>query len=176
MEAANAWSLSSVSDSRGNSYVQAGTTIAGTGLQQAIYYAKNIAAGSNTVTVSFNQAAAYVDVRLLEYSGLDTTNPLDATAGAAGTSNSSDSGAATTTSANELIFGAGTTGGSFNAAGTGFTVCMTPARTATSGNISWLAARAATVRLQLRTILPPGSCRWLPFGPAGRFPAIRHRR
>ena len=120
----NISSLSSVSDSRGNSYVQAGTTIAGTGIQQAIYYAKNIAAGSNTVTVSFNQAAAYVDVRLLEYSGLNTTNPLDATAGAAGTSNSPDSGAATTTSANELIFGAGTTGGSFNAAGTGFTVCI----------------------------------------------------
>ena len=120
----NTSSLSSVSDSRGNSYVQAGTTIAGTGLQQAIYYAKNIAAGSNTVTVSFNQAAAYVDVRLLEYSGLDTTNPVDATAGAAGTSDSSDSGAATTTSANELIFGAGTTGGSFNGAGTGFTVCI----------------------------------------------------
>ena len=120
----NTSSLSSVSDSRGNSYVQAGTTIAGTGIQQAIYYAKNIAAGSNTVTVSFNQAAAYVDVRLLEYSGLNTTNPLDATAGAAGTSNSPDSGAATTTSANELIFGAGTTGGSFNEAGTGFTVCI----------------------------------------------------
>jgi hypothetical protein len=120
----NTSSLSSVSDSRGNSYVQAGTTIVGTGLRQAIYYAKNIAGGSNTVTISFNQAAAYVDVRLLEYSGLDATNPLDVTAGAAGTSNSADSGAAETTSANELIFGAGTTKGSFNAAGAGFTACI----------------------------------------------------
>jgi len=120
----NTSSLSSVSDSRGNSYVQAGTTIVGTGLRQAIYYAKNIAGGSNTVTISFNQAAAYVDVRLLEYSGLDATNPLDVTAGAAGTSNSPDSGAAETTSANELIFGAGTTKGSFNAAGAGFTACI----------------------------------------------------
>ena len=63
--------VSSVSDSRGNIYTQAGTMTTGTALRQAIYYAKNIAAGSNTVTVMFNQAAAYVDVRILEYSGLD---------------------------------------------------------------------------------------------------------
>jgi len=116
----NTSTLNSVSDSRSNSYVQAGTTIAGTGIRQAIFYARNIAAGSNTVTVSLNQAAAYVDVRILEYNGLDTANPLDVTAGAAGASSSPNSGAATTTSANELIFGAGTTGGVFGAAGPGF--------------------------------------------------------
>ncbi len=113
-------SVTSVSDSRGNTYAQAGTTITGTGLRQAIYFAKNIAAGSNTVTVGFNQAAAFVDVRILEYSGLDTANPLDVTAGAAGTSISPSSGAATTTSTNELIFGAGITGDGFASAGTGF--------------------------------------------------------
>jgi len=112
--------VSSVSDSRGNTYTQAGTTISGTTLRQAIYYAKNIAVGSNTVTVAFNQAAAFVDLRILEYSGLDTNSPLDVTAGAAGSSISPNSGAATTTSANELIFGAGTTGSGFSAAGTGF--------------------------------------------------------
>ena len=47
------------------------------GMRQSIYYARNIAGGSNTVTVTFNQAAAFVDVRVLEYSGLDTANPLD---------------------------------------------------------------------------------------------------
>jgi len=113
--------VSSITDTRGNTYTQAGTMVTGTGLRQALYYAKNIAAGSNTVTVAFNQAAAFVDVRILEYSGLDTSSPLDVTAGAAGTSASPNSGAATTTVANELIFGAGTTGGGFTAAGTGFT-------------------------------------------------------
>ena len=91
--------VSSVTDSRGNTYTQAGAMVTGTGLRQAIYYAKNIAAGSNTVTVSFNQAAAFVDVRILEYSGLDTSSPLDVTAGAAGSGTSMSSGAATTTSA-----------------------------------------------------------------------------
>ena len=122
--------VSSVSDSRGNTYSQAGTTISGTGLRQAIYYAKNIAGGSNTVTVVFNQAAAYVDVRILEYSGLDTSSPLDVTAGAAGSSSSPNSGAATTSSSNELIFGAGMTAGTYSAAGTGFAlrIITTPDR------------------------------------------------
>ena len=113
--------VSSVTDTRGNTYIQAGTTTTGTGMRQAIYYAKNIAAGSNTVTVAFNQAAAFVDVRVLEYSGIDTSSPLDVTAGAVGTGGTPSSGAATTTAAKELIFGAGMTGSHFSAAGTGFT-------------------------------------------------------
>jgi hypothetical protein len=89
-------------------------------LQQSIYYAKNIGGGSNTVTVKFNQAAAYPDVRILEYSGLDPTNPLDVTAGASGSGTSASSGSATTTSANELIFGAGNSQHHYTAAGSGF--------------------------------------------------------
>ena len=113
--------ISSVTDSLGNTYAQAAGLVTGSAERQAIYYAKNIAGGSNTVTVVFNQAARIVDVRILEYSGLDTSNPLDVTSSAAGSSVTPNSGAATTTSANELIFGAGTTATSFYAAGAGFT-------------------------------------------------------
>jgi hypothetical protein len=113
-------SVSNVTDSRGNTYTLAVGPTTGTGLRQSIYYAKNIAAGSNTVTVTFSAAAAFADVRVLEYSGLDTANPLDKTAGAAGSGTTASSGAATTTSANELIFGAGMTAARFTAAGTGF--------------------------------------------------------
>ena len=112
--------VSGISDSRGNSYALALGPTSGTGLRQSIYYAKNIVGGSNTVTVTFNQAAAFVDVRVLEYSGLDTVSPLDKTAGAAGSGTSASSGAATTTSANELIFGAGMTTTHFTGAGSGF--------------------------------------------------------
>ena len=112
--------VSSVTDSRGNSYALAIGPTSGTGLRQSIYYARNIAAGSNTVTVTFNQAAAFVDVRILEYSGLDTANPLDKTAAASGSGTTASSGAATTTSANELIFGAGMTIATFTGAGSGF--------------------------------------------------------
>ena len=77
-------SVSSVTDSRGNVYTRAVGPTTNTGIQQSIYYAKNIAAGSNTVTVAFSPAASYPDVRVLEYSGRDPTSPLDGKAGASG--------------------------------------------------------------------------------------------
>jgi hypothetical protein len=113
-------SISSVTDSNGNTYTRAVGPTTNTGLLQSIYYAKNIAGGNNTVTVKFSPAASYPDVRILEYSGLDTTNPLDVTAAAAGSGTSASSGSATTTSANELIFGAGSTAHHFTAASSGF--------------------------------------------------------
>ena len=115
-------SVSTVTDSKGNSYLLAVGPTRGTGLSQSIYYAKNIIGGTNTVTVTFNKAAAVVDVRVLEYSGLDTVSPLDVTAGAAGIGTTGNSGAATTSSANEVILGAGMTASVFTKAGTGFTV------------------------------------------------------
>jgi Domain of unknown function (DUF1929) len=113
--------ISSVTDSKGNIYTRAVGPTSNTNLQQATYYAKNIAAGNNTVTVKFNQEAAYPDVRILEYSGLDPTSPLDVTAAATGSGTSASSGSATTTSATELIFGAGTSASDFTSAGSGFT-------------------------------------------------------
>jgi len=44
------------------------------------------------VTVALNQTAAFLDVRVLEYSGADTTSPLDVTAAAAGTGLTGNSG------------------------------------------------------------------------------------
>ena len=118
--------ISSVTDTGGNTYTRAVGPTASNGQQQSIYYAKNIAGGANTntVTVTFNQVAAYPDVRILEYKGLDTTSPLDVTAAAGGSGTNASSGSATTTSANELIFGAGTTAGVFSAPGSGFTTRM----------------------------------------------------
>jgi hypothetical protein len=113
-------SISSITDTRGNTYTPAVGPTKGTGLQQSVYYAKNIVGGSNTVTVKFNQAAAYPDVRIVEYSGLDPTSPLDVTKAGTGTGPAANSGSATTTSSNELIFGAGTSAHHFTAAGSGF--------------------------------------------------------
>jgi hypothetical protein len=64
-----AGNITSVSDSAGNAYQVAAPTTRGTGLSQAVYYAKNIAAaaaGANTVTVRFDKAVTYADVRILE--------------------------------------------------------------------------------------------------------------
>jgi glucose/arabinose dehydrogenase len=116
--------VTSVTDSAGNAYQVAVATFRGTGLSQAVYYAKNIAgagAGSNTVTVRFDKAVNFADVRILEYSGLDQTSPFDAGRSAAGSSATADSGAATTSFARELVVGAGMTAGCFTGAGSGFT-------------------------------------------------------
>jgi len=97
--------------------------IRGTGISQAIYYTANIkasAAGANTVTVTFDTAAAIVDLRITEYSGLASTNPVDVTTSASGTSTTANSGSVTTTAPHELVFAAGTTVDGFTAAGTNF--------------------------------------------------------
>ena len=117
--------ITSVTDSAGNTYKLAVPTARGNGLSQAIYYAPNIKATApgtnNTVTATFNTATPYVDVRALEYSGLDPNTPFDVGTSASGTGASANSGTVTTTSANELIFGAGTTSGGFTTPGTNFT-------------------------------------------------------
>src|SRR6185369_9120572 len=97
----------SVVASRGNTYQRAvGPTVRSGAATQSIYYAANITAapaGGNTVTVTFSPAAAFANVRIAEYSGIATSNPVDVTAAAQGSSTSSNSGAATTTNANDLI-------------------------------------------------------------------------
>src|ERR1700683_4489414 len=99
-------SVQSVTDSAGNHYSLAIGPTTGTALRQSIYYAPNIvASSSNTVTVTFNQAATKPDIRILEYSGVATSNPLDVSTGTSGTSNAADSGFISTNAANELIVG-----------------------------------------------------------------------
>jgi hypothetical protein len=109
--------VQSVADSAGNSYSLAIGPTSGTALRQSIYYASNIVGGNNAVTVTFSQAAAYPDIRILEYRGVSTR---DATVGASGSSGTANSGTATTTSANELIFGADMVATTTRAAGSGF--------------------------------------------------------
>jgi hypothetical protein len=117
--------VSAVTDSSANTYTLAvGPTIVSGFLAQSIYYAKNIAAaaaGANTVSVTFSTAAAYPDIRILEYSGADPNNPVDVTAAKTGSSTTSSSGSATTTNATDLIFGANIVETSTTGPGSGFT-------------------------------------------------------
>jgi Glycosyl hydrolases family 16/IPT/TIG domain len=112
--------VSAVTDSKGNSYTRAVGPTKASGLTSAIYYAKNIAGGSNTVTVQFNGTASYPNVNVLEYSGLDATNPLDVSATASGSGTTANSGSATTSSGSELIVGAGNPSSVFTGAGSGY--------------------------------------------------------
>ncbi len=116
--------VSSVTDTENNTYTIAAPLVTGTGLSQIIYYAKNIAgeaSNPNEVTVTFSGAAPAPDVRVLEYKGLDITNPLDTTAGNFGATSPADSGACTTTTPTELVVAGATVAGSVTGPGTGFT-------------------------------------------------------
>ncbi len=117
--------VSAVADTIGNVYTRAvGPTVIFGVESQSIYYAKKIAAagaGANSVTVTFSSAAAYPDIRILEYSGADPGNPVDVTAAASGNSATSSSGSATTTDATDLIFGANLVQTETTGAGTSFT-------------------------------------------------------
>jgi IPT/TIG domain len=113
--------ISSVTDSAGNTYALAAGPVVGTNLTQAIYYAKNIvASSSNTVTVQFNQGASYPDVRIFEYAGLDTSSPLDVSHGASGQSLTASSGSVTTTEAAELVLASDTVLSKTLSPGTGY--------------------------------------------------------
>ena len=117
--------VASVTDSKGNVYALAvGPTQQAGIATQSIYYATNIAsaaAGTNTVNVQFDVPAIYVDLRIAEYSGIATAGALDVTAAAMGNSAMSDSGAVTTTNANDLIIGANLQQGVTSGVGAGFT-------------------------------------------------------
>jgi len=71
--------------------------------------------------VTFSVGASYPDLRILEYSGADPSNPVDVTAASSGSSSTSSSGGATTTNPTDLIFGANTSFPATTSPGSGFT-------------------------------------------------------
>jgi chitodextrinase len=115
-------SISSVADSQGNTYYPANALLRNKTQSQRIYYAKNIKAGSNSVTVNFDRNASYPDIRIAEYSGLDLVSPLDASKFAVGKSSSIVVSGITTAKPSELLFAAGMTSSQFRAVGNGFAV------------------------------------------------------
>jgi hypothetical protein len=95
-----------ITDTRGNVYrraVQLNETVDGTTV--AIFYAEDIAGGTNTVTVSDSISGGTLRLAMFEYSGVATANALDVVASAQGTSTTPTSGFATTTASDELVIG-----------------------------------------------------------------------
>jgi len=98
-----------VTDTLGNTYHQAvqidDTLDTPTGNTLAIFYAENISAGANTVTVS-DTVSGTLRFAILEYTGVATANSLDVTVMAQGNGKSPSSGSATTTASGDLLLGA----------------------------------------------------------------------
>ena len=115
----------SVTDSLGNTFTQVGTQLASPGgARSAVYYAKNIKGGPDTVTVKLSAACTSIKLYLTEYFGMNPTSPIDAQAGATGSAGTVSSGDATTTVASDVIYGYCVGDGTCTA-GSGFTARST---------------------------------------------------
>jgi chitodextrinase len=121
-----------ITDSRGNSFVAVSAPNTWAGKYSAqVLYATNTTGGADTVTATFSQSVSSFGVLYItEYAGISTTNPVDVTLAASGASSQLNSGTVTTTSTNDLIYGAGVSDNTVTAAGSGFS-----ARDLSFGNI-----------------------------------------
>jgi len=114
-----------VSDSKGNTWAVAAQIEDPDSAYFYIWYAKNCAAGANTVTMGGDGQFSMLTLVVMEFSGADTTAPFDVQStqvvGSSPTSTLS-SGAAMTTANGELILGANDNGtGITPSPGSGFT-------------------------------------------------------
>ena len=118
--------FSSIADSQGNTFTQAGSTLSSKGNKKTrVYYAKNINGGADTVTITFS-ASTTSDIYVTEYTGISTVTPVDIKPGATGNSSGTASASGTTTVPGDILYafcfvdsGAGCT------AGAGFTSLST---------------------------------------------------
>jgi hypothetical protein len=114
-----------VTDSQNNTYTQRINQVQGADHEVFVIDALKISSGANTVTVSSSGAAAIIRFAIHEYRGLAPFSAYDksnsAQSGASGTA--LNSGNVTTTKANELLFGVGTTPNPATfSAGTSYTI------------------------------------------------------
>jgi hypothetical protein len=118
--------LTSLSDSRGNTYVHYGADVETFETADIYYVPSTLAdpAGTpNRVSAIFSASSnAPMDLRIVEYAGLATTNPIDMTMFAGATAGTAlDTGSATTSNAHDLLVGIATVGAGTTATGTGYT-------------------------------------------------------
>jgi hypothetical protein len=139
-------SITSVTDTQGNTYALAIGITRGTGLSQSIYYAKNSKAGANTVTLNYQSAVTNPELIVLEYAGADTQNPFLAAQGQAGLAGSAKtaSSGAISVPANVLIVGAGVTQNKYVSARAPYTQRVITAPQSRAIAEDWLASTAGT--------------------------------
>jgi hypothetical protein len=124
VRAGHSGQIFTVTDSRGNSYhgaVQFNVTAdTPNGNTTGVFYAENIAAGANTISVSDTKSDT-MRFAIVEYSGVAAANSLDVVVMAQGNGVTPNSGNAATSSAGELLKGEfSTSNGASFTAGSGF--------------------------------------------------------
>ena len=111
--------VSSVVDDQGNTYTSAvGVSSA---YSQSIYYAPNIRAGTNTVTVTLSAKVPDPKLRVFEYAGLASASPVDRSSTSSSSGTNVKTGPITTTNAHDLLFSANVVGTVTTGPGEGYT-------------------------------------------------------
>lgn len=94
-----------VTDNLGNTYTQIGSFFGGGQPMIALFYAKNVLGGACTITVT-PSASAFTGFSATEYSGADTSSPLDGTSTNSGSSsNTLSTGSVSVSAAGGLVCG-----------------------------------------------------------------------
>jgi fibronectin type 3 domain-containing protein len=123
-------SVSSITDNNGNSFTSAiGPTNWDSTLKRAqTFYAKNITAGPSpitiTVTLSGNSTSS-IHLYQFEYTNVDPTSPVDATAVSIGLGTAMSCGPVTTNFANDILYAVAFNDSTITNAGAGFTTLTT---------------------------------------------------
>jgi hypothetical protein len=113
-------SVTSVKDSLNNiNWTLAGTLKQATNLTAGIYYFNNTLGGASNVTITLSGTAPYLDIAVIEVSGL--SGVVDVTSSNTGTGGSVSPGSLTTTAANDFLLAYCCTGGSVTAGASGWT-------------------------------------------------------
>jgi hypothetical protein len=113
--------VAAVGDTNFNMYFSATSLLQSQGFSQRIYYAPNIKAGANLVTVGLTGNAPSPKIRIFEYSGIVPALPVDMSMAAGGSTATASVGPVNTTQARELLFAANTVGSATTGPGTDFT-------------------------------------------------------
>jgi hypothetical protein len=97
--------LTSISDNLGNTYIEATASRHANSSSDYVqlYYAKNISGGAATITINF-AGTTDSNIGVYEYSGLNSTSPLDQVTSGTGSGSSPNGGVLYTTLDNELYF------------------------------------------------------------------------
>lgn len=117
---AGSGTITSVTDSQGNTYVLLGILSQGQGRSSAIYAAFNVAGGACTVTGHLSASQPSAKVSVAEFSGVSRVSEATSQNSAAATT-SPTSGSVITANSNDLLI-AVYRGGSISAAGSGWTL------------------------------------------------------
>jgi hypothetical protein len=115
--------IGTVTDSAGDTYAQLGPTVSRDMRSQVVWLAAGVAGGAATVSASFATAATTPELRVIEYAGLATTSDvIDRSALASGTTALMACSTMATTHPHELIVGIDTAEGTSAGGGPGLTV------------------------------------------------------